>query len=125
MAAIVSIFSFELEELGHALSGALSATPSCWVIVGTVAFTGLTMAAARAGWGWPTRSPRCAHRRRTRWHRPLYQGVGLTSSLLLGNNFSQVSENRLDVGGTTMAARTLSEETLMGWIWVASDECQP
>ena len=112
-AAIVSIFSFELEELGYAESGALSATVLL-VIVGTVAFYGLTAGLAARRLGLAEQDPQGvlivgAHPLARAFAKEL--GRFNIRSLLLDNNFSQVSESRLD-GVDAYYGNALSEETL-------------
>lgn len=112
-AAIVSIFSFELEELGYAESGALTAIVLL-VIVGTVTFYGLTAGPAARRLGLAEQDPQGvlivgAH--------PLARAFAKEldrfniRSLLLDNNFSQVAESRLD-GIDAHYGNALSEETL-------------
>lgn len=112
-AAIVSIFSFELEELGYAESGALTATVLL-VIVGTVTFYGLTAGPAARRLGLAEQDPQGvlivgAHPLARAFAKEL--GRFNIRSLLLDNNFSQVAESRLD-GVDAYYGNALSEETL-------------
>ncbi len=112
-AAIVSIFSFELEALGYAESGALTATVLL-VIVGTVTFYGLTAGPAARRLGLAEQDPQGvlivgAHPLARVFAKEL--GRFNIRSLLLDNNFSQVAESRLD-GVDAYYGNALSEETL-------------
>ncbi len=112
-AAIASIFSFELEALGYAGSGALSAV-ILLVIVGTVTFYGLTAGLVARRLGLAEQDPQGvlivgAHPLARAFAKEL--GRFNIRALLLDNNYSQVAESRLD-GVDAYYGNALSEETL-------------
>lgn len=112
-AAIASIFAFEMEELGYAEAGALSATVLL-VIIGTVIFYGLTAGPVARRLGLAEQDPQGllivgAH--------PIARAFAAElnkhniRTLLLDNNYGNIVESRLE-GLEAHYGNALSEETL-------------